>query len=288
VEKCRRVAEELLGPTRPPTLRGEHWLKLASANVNGACALKALGRHEEALEMGAEGLRLLERRFSHHKAQVAQVLDLMAELCLLCGQQGEAEQHLARALKLKTDFAFPQASLAASWNLQGQAFTQGGNVEGAKAAFRRALAAHLVQSSEPPAAAATVLSNYAGLLRQQGHYGEAAQLYRRAAEIFEAQLGPDHAAVGHTLVELGAMHVQAGSRGHSAVEPLTRALVVLSTALGDRHSSVLATMGWLSKCRGSAAEASGPEAEAEARQGPWAEPAGCPVERLLAEQRADA
>merc|ERR1712151_993501 len=125
-----------------------------------------------------------------------------------------------------------------------------------------------------PPAGAVVLSNYAGLPKEQNKYGEAAQLYCLAIEIFEARVGPESEAVGRTLMELGALYVEAGRR-RAAVEPLTRAMVVLSSALGAEHTSVAATMAWLGRCRG-------PDEEAEALEFP----PGCPVERLLAKSKS--
>lgn len=273
-EKCRVVTEEMLGPRCHPSVREANWEALCSAHVNGACALKALHRYDEAAASCEEGLKIMSRRFSKHKKQVVQILDLLAELCLLCERLGDAEKHIDRALKVKEAFPWHGASLATTWNLQAQLHVQRGNLEAAKRSFRKSLDGHVSssggQKGESPKAAAVVLSNYAGLLRQQGLIGEAVQCYLKAVEIFEATIGPESEAVGRTLVELGAMYVEVGVGGTRAVEPLTRGLAVLSGSLGGDHPSVVTTMDWLSKCK------AGGEAVVSIDV-----PEGCPVEKLL-------
>lgn len=273
-EKCRVVTEEMFGPLCHAAVREANWETVCSAHVNGACALKALHRYDEAAASCEEGLKIMSRRFSKHKKQVVQILDLLAELCLLCGHLDDADKHIDRALKVKAAFPWQGASLAATWNLQAQLNVQRGNLEAAKRSFRKSLDGHVSssggQQGELPSAAAVVLSNYAGLLRQQGLIGEAVQCYMKALEIFEATVGPESEAVGRTLVELGAMYVEVGVGGPRAVEPLTRGLAVLSGSLGGDHPSVVTTMDWLTKCmaRGTA------DATIDI-------PEGCPVERLL-------
>lgn len=279
-EKCRMVTEELLGPRSHASVREANWELLCSAHVNGACALKALHRYDEAAVTCEEGLKIMSRRFSKNKKGVVQILDLLAELCLLCGRLDDAELHIARVLKVKETFPWQGASLAASWNLQAQLHVQRGNLESAKRSFRKSLGGHVSSSASRkgdfPAAAAVVLSNYAGLLRQQNLIGEAVQCYSKAIEIFEVTAGPESEAVGRTLVELGAMYVEVGAGGTRAVEPLARGLAVLSGSLGGDHPSVLTTMEWLTKCK------TGGKVDVAIDV-----PEGCPVERLLEQHKKE-
>ncbi|MBV8269757.1 MAG: tetratricopeptide repeat protein [Planctomycetaceae bacterium] len=48
------------------------------------------------------------------------------------------------------------------------------------------------------------LNNLAGLLRTQGRYEEAEPLYRRALAIYETTLGPEHPQTGTCRVNLDA------------------------------------------------------------------------------------
>merc|ERR1719356_913508 len=85
-EKCRRVAEELLGGGCQTSVREAAWQRLASAHVNGACALKALQKTEDAVRECEKGLKLMERRLAKNKNEVMRILDLLGELCLMCGR----------------------------------------------------------------------------------------------------------------------------------------------------------------------------------------------------------
>merc|ERR1712224_425462 len=128
-------------------LREAMWRRLTQAYVNGAAALKVLDRHEEAIAACEEGLKLLDRHFSKHKADVVHVLDLLAELCLVLGQVDKAEQHIARALQIKDGFLEPgHPGIAVSLNLRAQAYVQQGNLESAKKTFVHSLAIHVARA----------------------------------------------------------------------------------------------------------------------------------------------
>jgi len=284
-ERCHRVASELLGPDRPEEVREALWQLRASAHVNGACALKALQRHEEALVQCEAGLEIMKRRLTQNRQQVIQILDLSAELALLCSRPSDGDKYAERALSMKEAFPWHQASMATSWNLRAQACVQQGDVEKARGLFAKALAIHVKMTKGGvqgalPAAAAVVLSNYAGALRSIGGHAEAAKLYQKAIDIFEAANGPESEALGRTLVELGATYIEASVGGRTAAAPLTRAMLVLSAALGEAHPSVGATASWLAKCKNESEEAS--EAALASLLSKVAP--GCPVERLLADQ----
>jgi len=273
-ERCVFVVDDLLGPNKPKKLRNACWEQLLSSYINGACALKQLQQYEEAIRLCKEGLRIINRQFASQKQQAVHVLDLLAELCLFQGQVDEAETHVARSLKVK-EISFPGGldSLASSWNLQAQCRLQQGDLEGAKALFRRALAANVEVAGgleQASSKVAVVLCNYASLVRQQGHLGEAVQLFEKAGAIFEHL--DEQEAFGRALVELGATYVGGGVTDRRAMEPLTQAMLVLGTALDSEHPSVQATMRLLSRCKDQTSKADASFAEA---------PAGDALERLL-------
>ncbi len=91
----------------------------------------------------------------------------------------------------------------------------------------------------------------------QGKYAEAELLVRRALEIMEAALGPEHPHVATTLNNLAAL-LQAQGK-YAEAEPLyRRALAIDEAALGPEHPSVaamLASLAFLLEAQGKYAEA---------------------------------
>jgi centrosomal protein CEP104 len=51
-------------------------------------------------------------------------------------------------------------------------------------------------------------SNLAILYNQKGDYAAALPLYERALAIYEANYGPDHQEVAHTLTDLAVLHLE--------------------------------------------------------------------------------
>jgi tetratricopeptide (TPR) repeat protein len=83
-------------------------------------------------------------------------------------------------------------------------------------------------------ALASSLYNLAILRRQQGRFGEADGLYRRALEIREREEGPNHPDVAATLNNMAALQV--AQENYEGARPLLeRALAIRQTALGPAH-----------------------------------------------------
>ena len=83
------------------------------------------------------------------------------------------------------------------------------------------------RSAPTTPASATYLNNLAALYRDQGRYGEAEPLYKRALAIDEKALGPDHPDVGRVLNNLAELYRDPG--------PLRRGRAALQARAGDRR-----------------------------------------------------
>lgn len=55
---------------------------------------------------------------------------------------------------------------------------------------------------------ASALANLAILYNQKNEHNKAQPLYERALVIFEANYGPDHPEVAHTLTDLAVLHLE--------------------------------------------------------------------------------
>jgi tetratricopeptide (TPR) repeat protein len=81
------------------------------------------------------------------------------------------------------------------------------------------------------------LNNLAGNCRHKGQYKEAEPLFKRALEINEKALGPDHPDTALSLHNLATLYA---SRGNffNAAPLLARALATAERALGVEHPDV--------------------------------------------------
>jgi tetratricopeptide (TPR) repeat protein len=134
-----------------------------------------------------------------------------------------------------------------------------GDLAGAEAAYREALAGYLAIVDDSHPLVATLQDQLATALASQERWDEAEALYRAALASLRAALGDEHRDVGTTANNLAGMLRQAGRPAEA--EPYYReALRIYRAALGEEHA-------WVGIVLGSVAEnelALGRWAEAEA------------------------
>ena len=113
---------------------------------------------------------------------------------------------------------------------------------------------------------ATSLNSLANLYWDQGKYGEAEPLFKRALAIREKALGPEHSDVATTLKDLAILYLDQLRYGEA--EPLfKRSLEITEKALGPEHLDVafsLENYAYLLRRTGREEEAAKMEARAEA------------------------
>ncbi len=91
---------------------------------------------------------------------------------------------------------------------------------------------------------AKAMNERAGILYQQGRYGEAEKLFREALSIVEKELGKEDRRYAITLNNLATLLVKTGR--YEEAEPLYReALAIIEKALGRAHSACAQSLSYL-------------------------------------------
>ena len=113
-------------------------------------------------------------------------------------------------------------------------------------------------NKDKPLDFAQSLYELAILRRQQGAFGEAESLYRRALEIREREQGPDHPDLATVLNNLAVLKATLGD--YDAAEPLLeRALQIRESALGEEHLLTAQSLSNLALLRAARGDAEGAE-----------------------------
>ena len=81
---------------------------------------------------------------------------------------------------------------------------------------------------------------WAGLLDGLGRQAESEPIYRRALQVYEQRLGPDHFEVAATLNNLGMARAAQGDREEARIL-LDRSLAIKTKLLGPGHPGTLLT-----------------------------------------------
>ena len=200
-----------LGPDNPDT---------ATSLNNLGVLLRFQGRYYgEAEELLRRALAIREAELGPNHPDTAISLNNLALLLQAQGRYGEAEPLLRRALEIREatlrsdhpDIVFTLNDLAGVLRAQGRYYGE------AEELLRRAMKIReaAVDPDHPDGATipnvttnldtATSLHNLGKLFRDQGRYGEAEPLLRRALAIREQALGPDHPDTATSLNSLGVL-----------------------------------------------------------------------------------
>jgi tetratricopeptide (TPR) repeat protein len=206
------------------------------------------GRHDEARASAAEYLAHVERVFGPEHPSIVPALDELAvaegltddldaalalhERAVAAGERtlGATHPHLVK----------PIANLAT-------ACLDRGDVSRARALFERALAGATENGPE-----GALWNNAANADMVAGDLPAARAKYERAREIFVRTWGPDHAAVGATLMNLAGIHRRLGEI-ETAHRLLAESRSILEQRLGPDHADVgvvLAQQGEIAGLRG--------------------------------------
>jgi len=241
--RALEIREAALGPNHPDT---------ATSLNNLGVLLRVQGRYGEAELLLRRALEIREAALGPNHLDTAISLNNLALVLQDQGRYGEAEPLHRRALEIREaelrpddpDMFYTLKDLAELLRAQGR-FAE------AEPLLRRALEIReaALDPDHPGRAnilntatmlsTATILQSLGVLLRHQGRYGEAEPLLRRALEIREATLGPDHPDTALSLNYLGVLLRFKGRFAVAEAEPLLRrALEIRKAALRSDHPDI--------------------------------------------------
>ncbi|MCK6586030.1 MAG: serine/threonine-protein kinase [Polyangiaceae bacterium] len=126
-----------------------------------------------------------------------------------------------------------------------------GNLEGRHAdalALRLGAEGSIERSGGDPIANARLLGTLAGVLNEQGKYGEAVQYAERALEGFQKTVGPSHIEVAATWSRLGSALIPL-ERFDDAEKAYARTLAIREEILGPEHPAVALALNNLGRLR---------------------------------------
>ena len=141
-------------------------------------------------------------------------------------------------------FGNEHESVAESLTRLGEVRRRTGDLAGAEAAHREALALQHRLLGTEHASVATTLNSLGEVRRQKGDFAGAVALHREALEMRRALLDPEHPDVATSLSDLGeALRRQRDFRG--AVVHHENALAIRRKAFGNEHPDVAASLNYL-------------------------------------------
>ena len=255
LRRSHRILEKALGANNPDTAVTLSNLGRVLDSQGKFGAQAGLGAAAVPGGAGKAGAAPATTGADNHLQLAARANELMSQ-----GQYQEAETLQARVVLIleRTLGAEHPQTLTSRSNLANVLFLQGRAAD-AEVLHRKVLASRekVLGPSHPDTA--TSLNNLANTLQQQDKdtqmlpsaqraarspgaiASEVENLYRRALNIQETVLGPDHPALANTLANLGSLLDQRSRYGES--EPMQRRAVdILERALGPLHPDTAASL----------------------------------------------
>jgi tetratricopeptide (TPR) repeat protein/tRNA A-37 threonylcarbamoyl transferase component Bud32 len=217
------------------SLEAERLSSLGTLLHNDGKVREAVGAHQRALDVYAEGVGIDDPRY-------ANLLHNLGSSKHSLGDYAASEAALREALEIRERILGDSHPYVATTynNLAILAETRGDH-EGAISGYRHGLAiAERALGPDHPDVA-TYLDNFAGPLRTAGKVDEALALRQRALAIRETALGPDHTAVAMSLNNLGVMLYASGDKA-GGIASYRRARAIRQKHFGDEHPDVALVM----------------------------------------------
>jgi CHAT domain-containing protein/tetratricopeptide (TPR) repeat protein len=236
-------------PSREPAVRER--LTAISQTVR---KWHAQGRFREALPLAQEALRLARVCFDDRHPELADSLNLLAEVYRVLGNYAQARGLLEEALHLRRKLlGETHPALAQSMHNLGALFSMLGDFAAAEPLLRQALDRRLAVLGANHPEVAQSLQGLADLARWQGNYASADSLLRQALDIHwtaavqqPQQASVDHAGFAQTLhsrAELALVQDDPWTAG-----PLLHQVLDLRwTVLGDKNPEVVQVLNSLAE-----------------------------------------
>jgi tetratricopeptide (TPR) repeat protein len=211
----------------------------AEVDVVRARVLDERGDVEGAGALALDAL-LLAQSAGHDRA----VLDAATMLVFIeANQRGRPREAIAWGRYAEATLARLGGDSDRERNVVGmlaQAYGQAGEYERASALFEEAMAIDR-DHDVPGLRAAMVLNNYAVVLQGQGRDAQSVATLRRALELVEQDLGPEHPLTGMLHANYGTALARIG-RNDDAVIESRRAIAILEARRGADHPSIAAPL----------------------------------------------
>ncbi|MDT0630934.1 tetratricopeptide repeat protein [Rubrivirga sp. S365] len=220
------AAEGRRTPTAAEAIEGRGLLRRAAGDPDGG------------VPFVREALAIREATLGAEAPEVYASVSALATLHHVAGRPAQAAPLFRRAIEGRRRALGAHILTAQSLSDYGAALADLGDVGGAAAAHREALAVRrgLLGRSHPHVAQS--LSHLGWALQTQGRYADAEPLYREALAGRRAHLGPDHASVGNSLLLLGEIRLLQGDAG--GLDEVADGVATLARALGPDHPTALA------------------------------------------------
>lgn len=207
---------------------------------NQAEQLRGRGQSNEAQNVVAAALRILDGGNAAEDVNYARCLTIAGAIEIAANQQDAAESHLVRARMVYSRMPdAPGISAGTTHNQLAIVYINRGKYAEAEASARRA--ASLIRTAPGgtahPALAAA-LNTLAQTLRLRSNDVEVEPLYTHALAILEKSCGASHPDYARTLGNLADYYRQRGRRTEAA-RLYRRAIPSLTASLGPEHPDVL-------------------------------------------------
>jgi non-specific serine/threonine protein kinase/serine/threonine-protein kinase len=246
-----RGAERIRGELQDqPLVQAQLMVVLGAVHAN-------LGLLEEAESLYRTGVDLREATLGENDLTVAKGYHNLALLAIDRGRYEEAERLARRSLEIRTALLdADDVRVAESTAGLANVHMRFGRLEEAQRLYERAVEVYVARMPDDPVTA-DIINDLGVTHAIKGDARKAEELFRRALEMAEPILGPDHPKIGLRLTSLGIVSRDLG-RHEEAERHLRRALEIVEKAYGEDHPQVANTLyelGATCSLRGRHAEA---------------------------------
>src|SRR5438046_3758780 len=200
--------------------------------------LRASNRLPEAIRLAGTALEVAKRAFSTAGSGLATSFEKLGQLLDQKGDRTSAKLYLVRAHAILEKVKAPdQRAIYRSARRLAFLCDHLGQSEEAIGFYEKAIAAGIHLEDLPYSDLGTMLNNVALIFRKSGRQKAAEPYYLHALQIYEKQLGPDHADVASVLNNLAVFYTN--ERRYTEAEKMhLRALAIREELYSSAHPDI--------------------------------------------------
>jgi tetratricopeptide (TPR) repeat protein len=200
--------------------------------------LRNMGQIPEAIRMAEKALELARRAFPETSRECALSLEKLGQLHDQAGDRRAAKEPLLEAHRLLTKAEKPDhRAIFRSARRLASLCDSIDDGDGAIAHYEEAIRAGTQIPDLPYSELGTILNNIALAYRKSGRAAAAEPYYRQALELYEKQVGPEHADVASVLNNLAVFYTNE-KRFAEAEKLHLRALAIREKVHEPTHSDI--------------------------------------------------